>query len=121
MPAQLKHAVVRLPLKKVTLDKDALCNYQPVSNLPQLSKVFEKVILQRLTRHIEDESMFDPYQSVYRANHSSETALLFVVKKIKMVFDKRKGTVLVFIYFSSSFDTIDHAILLRRLQLRYGL
>ena len=70
MPAQLKHAVVRPLLKKVTLDKDALCNYRPVSNLPQLSKVIEKVILQRLTRHIEDESMFDPYQSAYRANHS---------------------------------------------------
>ena len=60
MPAQLKHAVVRPLLKKVTLDKDALCNYRPVSNLPQLSQVIEKVILQRLTRHIEDESMFDP-------------------------------------------------------------
>ena len=121
MPAQLKHAIVRPLLKKVTLDKDALCNYRPVSNLPQLSKVIEKVILQRLTRHIEDESMFDSYQSAYRANHSTETALLFVVNQIKMAFDSRKGTVLVFIDFSSAFDTIDHAILLRRLRLRYGL
>ena len=106
---------------KVTIDKDALCNYRPVSNLPQLSKVIEKVILQRLTRHIKDESMFDPYQSAYRANHSTETALLLVVNQIKMAFDNRKGTVLVFIDFSSAFDTIDHAILLRRLRLRYGL
>ena len=121
MPAQLKHAVDRPLLKKVTLDKDALCNYRPVSNLPQLSKVIEKVILQRLTRHIEDESMFDPYQSAYRANHSTETALLFVVNQIKMAFDNRKGTALVFIDFSSAFDTIDHAMLLRRLRLRYGL
>ena len=121
MPAQPKHAVVRPLLKKVTLDKDALCNYRPVSNLPQLSKVIEKVILQRLTRHIEDESMFDSYQSAYRANHSTETALLFVVNQIKMAFDSRKGTVLVFIDFSSAFDTIDHAILLSRLRLRYGL
>ena len=90
-----------------------------VSNLPQLSKVTEKVILQRQTRHIEDESMFDPYQSAYRANQSTETALLFVVNQIKMAFDNRKGTVLVFIDFSSAFDTIDHAILLR--MLRHGL
>ena len=120
MPAQLKHAVVRPLLKKVTLDKDALCNYRPVSNLPQLSKVIEKVTLQSLTRHIEDESMFDPYQSAYRANHT-ETALLFVVNQIKMAFDNRKGTTLVFIDFSSAFHTIDHAMLLHRLRLRYGL
>ena len=121
MPAQLKHAVVRPLLKKVTIDKDALCNYRPVSNLPQLSKVIEKVILQSLTRHIEDESMFDPYQSAYRANHSPETALLFVVNQIMMAFDNRKGTALVIIDFGSAFDTIDHAMLLRRLRLRYGL
>ena len=121
MPAQLKQAVVRPLLKKVTLDKDALCNYRLVSNLPQLSKAIEKVMLERLTRHIEDESMFDPYQSAYRANYSTETALLFIVNQIKMAFDNRKGTVLVFIDFSSAFDTIDHAILLRRRRLRYGL
>ena len=38
-----------------------------------------------------------------------------------MAFDNRRGTVLVFIDFSSVFDTVDHAILLRRLRLRYGL
>ena len=121
MPAQLKHAIVRPLLKKVTHDKDALCNYRPVSNLPQLSKVIEKVILQRMRRHIEDESMFDPYQSADRANHSTETALLFVVNQIKMAIDNRKDTALVFIDFSSAFDTIDHAMLLRRLRLRHGL
>ena len=43
------------------------------------------------------------------------------MNQIKMAFDNRKGTVLVFIDFISAFDTIDHAILLRRLRLRYGL
>ena len=79
------------------------------------------MILQRLTRHIEVESMFDPYQYAYRANHSTETALLFVVNQTKMALDNRKGTVLVYIDISAAFDIIDHAILLRRLRLRYGI
>ena len=43
------------------------------------------------------------------------------MNQIKMAFDNRKGTALVFIDFSSAFGTIDHAMLLRRLGLRYGL
>ena len=65
--------------------------------------------------------MSDPYQSAYRAIHSTETALVFVVNQIKMAFDNRKGTALVFIDFSSAFNTTDHAMLLSRLRLRYGL
>ena len=120
MPAPLKHAVVRPLLKKDTLDKDMLCNCRPVSNLPQLSKVIEKVILQRITQHIEKQSVFDPYQFAYRANHFTETALFIVANKIKIAFDDRKGTALVFIDFSSAFDTINHNIILRRLRLLYG-
>ena len=102
-------------MRSATIDLLAICRDYRRS----LKRLYS--VLQQLTRHIEDESMFDPYQSAYRANHSTETALLFVVNQTKMAFENRKGTVLVFIDFSSAFDTIDHAILLRRLRLRYGL
>ena len=52
--------------------------------------------------------------------HSSEIALLYVTSAAKTAMDKKQGTVLLFVDFSSAFDTINHNILIRRLRLRYG-
>ena len=53
-------------------------------------------------------------------NHSTETALLYVISAVKRAMDKTQGTILLLVDFSSAFDTIDHNILIRRLRLRYG-
>ena len=66
-------------------------------------------------------NMSDMYQSAYRKHHSTETALLCVTNDIKLAMDSKKCIILVIIDFSSAFDTIDHAILLSRLELRYGI
>ena len=55
MPVVLKQAIVRPLLKKKSLDKDILNNYCPVSNLSKLSKVIEKVFVQRIISHISDQ------------------------------------------------------------------
>ena len=65
--------------------------------------------------------MSNMYQSAYRKHHSTETALLCVTNDIKLAMDSKKGTILVMIDLSSAFDTIDHSILLNRLELRYGI
>ena len=65
--------------------------------------------------------MSDMYQSVYRKHHSTETALLCVTNDIKLAMDFNKGTILVMIDLSSAFNTLDHSILLSRLELRYGI
>ena len=67
------------------------------------------------------DNMSDMYQSAYRKYHSTETALLCVTNDIKLAMDSKKGTILVMIDLSSAFDTIDHSILLSRLELRYGI
>ena len=66
-------------------------------------------------------NMSDMYQSAYRKHHSTETASLCVTNDIKLAMDSKKGTILVIIDLSSTFDTIDHSILLSRLELRYGI
>ena len=111
----LKHAIVRPLLKKPSLDKDTLSSYRPVSNLTQLSKVIEKVVALRIMSHVSDQQMVECFQSVYRKNHSTETALLYVTNSVKTAMDKKQGTILLLVDFSSAFDTIDHNILIRRL------
>ena len=118
IPELLKEAVVRPLLRKPSLDVDVLSNYRPVSNLPQLSKVLEKVTAKQIQEHIF--AMSELYQSAYKSCHSTETALICVCDDMKLVFDKRIGTALIMIDLSAAFDTINHDILLRRLCDRYG-
>ena len=65
-------------IKKPGLDAEILKNYRPVSNLSFLSKVIEKVIASRIISHIENNSIIDQFQSAYKCDHSTETALLRV-------------------------------------------
>ena len=121
VPEPLKEAIVRPLLKKPYLDRDVLKNYRPVSNLPQLSKVIEKVVAQRLLDHLDSQHMQEEFQSAYRQEHSTEPALVRVCNDIRMATDRKQGTLLVLLDLSSAFDTIDHKILLNRLCKRYGV
>jgi hypothetical protein len=115
----LKHAIVRPLLKKPSLDKDTLSSYRPVSNLTQLSKESGRAS-DVSDQHVSDQQMVECFQSAYRKNHSTETALLYVTSAVKTAMDKKQGTILLLLDFSSAFDTINHNILVRRLHLRYG-
>ncbi len=120
VPLPLKEAIVRPMIKKPSLDKDSFRSYRPLSNLKQISKILEKAAACRLTDHLVSQNLFDPYQSAYRKGHSTETALLHVVSDAKVAMDNKKGTLLVLIDLSAAFDTIDHSILINRLQQRFG-
>ena len=74
-------------MKKTGLDSDILKNYHPVSNLTFISNVIEKVISWRLNEHLINNSMFDPLQSAYRYQHSTETSLIKVQNDILSALD----------------------------------
>ena len=63
----------------------------------------------------------NPFQSAYRKLHSTETALLQIQNDILMAMDKGKVTALTLLDLSAAFDTIDHVILLDRLQKWFGI
>ena len=101
-----------------------ICNlesYRPISNLPFLGKIFEKVVYQQLHMYLSYNNFFDVYQSGFRVNHSTETALVRVVNDLKISSDNHKVIVLVFLDLSAAFDTVDRVILLKWLEYCLGL
>uniref|UniRef100_A0A672JBF0 Reverse transcriptase domain-containing protein n=1 Tax=Salarias fasciatus TaxID=181472 RepID=A0A672JBF0_SALFA len=107
--------------KKPNLDPDILANYRPISNLPFISKVLEKVVVKQLYRHLQDNSLFEKFQSGYRAYHSTETALVKVTNDLLLAADAGLVSILVLRDLSAAFDTIDHNILLQRLECEVGI
>ena len=108
-------------LKKSLLDRDTMKNYRPVSNLPFVSKVVERVVASQLNTHMLEHSLLEPAQSAYRRNHSMESALLQVRSDVLQATDGKKCVMLVLLDPSAAFDTIDHDILLLRLEIDIGV
>ena len=115
VPSLFKKALVTPLLKKITLNPEVMKNYRPVSNLPFVSKVLERVVLRRLLNHLDVTDQHEPHQSAYRPPHSTETALVRVCNDILLSLDQRKAVSLVLLDLSAAFDTIDHKMLLDRL------
>ena len=103
-------------IKKQTLNKNELGNYRPVSNLPFLSKVTERIVAAQLERHLQMNHLHDPQQSAHRAHHSCETAMAFLQSQVIAAMDNGSVTFLVLLDLSAAFDTINHSVLLRRLR-----
>ena len=121
LPDSFKSAMVRPSLKKIGADPDELKNYRPISNLSYLSKIVEKVVHKQLTAYIETENLLPSYQSGYRRFHSCETAVTKIHNDILIMMDKQSNVVLLLLDLSAAFDTINHSLLLKRLQNIYGI
>ena len=119
-PDALKTAVIRPLLKKAGLDSDVLKNYRPVANIPFLAKLIEKVVKDQMDEYLSNFNLFSKFQSAYRSNYSTETALVRVYNDIMRSLDKKRDVILCLADFSAAFETVDHDILLNRLQYRFG-
>ena len=121
VPDVSKHAIVCPLLKKAGLDPNELKNYRPVSNLSFISKVLEKVVLKQLLTHLSDNGLLEIHQSAYRKGHSTESAVLSVLDGLLINADNRQVSLLALLDLSAAFDTLDHPILLKRLDVSFGL
>ena len=120
-PINLKHATIRPLLKDTDVDPELLNNYRPISNTPFLAKLLEKVALNQLNVHIEDNDLHSTYQSGYKKNHSCETALLKITNDMMTSIENNNMVSLVLLDLSAAFDTVDHKILIDRLHKDFGI
>ena len=93
-------------LKKAGLDSSQPANYRPISNLPTVSKVLERLVLARLRPHLLSSANFSQFQSAYSKGHSTETALLEVLDGVFTAADDKQVTVLIGLDLSAAFDTV---------------
>jgi hypothetical protein len=103
----LKNSIINPILKKISLDNNIKKNFRPIVNLQFLSKIIEKVVLKRLTHHMDTNNLNCHNQFGYKKNHSTETILLQIVNDVLIGFEKKSGTILILLDMSSAFDTVD--------------
>ncbi len=120
-PKSLRTAVVKPLLKKRNLDNTILSKYRPISNLPFIGKIIEKVVFNQLNNYLNSNVYLDNFQSGFWPNHSTETAFIKIINDIRFNSDSGKISVLVLIDLSAVFGTVDHNILLERLENWVGL
>ena len=121
MPEKYKTSYISPLLKNTGLNPESLLNYRPISNLPFISKVIERVVAKQLTVYLQENDLHDQFQSAYRKDHSTETALIKVHNDILCAVDRGCVVVLVMLDLTAAFETIDHSILLSRLFHKFGV
>ena len=93
----------------------------PISNLNFISKILERVVAVQLQTHLDEVDLMTAFQLAYRKHHSIESALLNIQNDVLLNMAKGSVTALTLLDLSTAFDTIDHTILLDRLNVYYGI
>ena len=84
-------------------------NFRPVSYLSFVSKILEKVVLIQLKKQLSGNNLLEIFQSTYRQNHSTETAVLSVLDGQLGSADERLVSLVALLDLSAAFDTAETA------------
>jgi exonuclease III len=117
-PDRLKYAEVKPLYKKG--DKKELCNYRPISLLPNFSKVIEKVIYKRLSQHLHINNILVDEQFGFRKGSSTEMATFQFLNKVLTSLDEKSYVGSLLCDLQKAFDCVNHDILLEKLKF-YGI
>ena len=97
-------------------DKSSLNNYRPISILPQFSKLLEKLFENRLLSFVEKNNVLNDNQYGFRQNRSTTIALFDLSQKVSTFLDNKLSALGIFVDLRKAFDTIDHGILLKKVE-----
>jgi len=117
-PDRLKYSVV-IPVHKKG-DKTNLTNYRPISLLTSFSKVLEKALYSRLTEYLYNNKLLVENQYGFRKGLSTDDAIFKLIKEILDTLNNKMKTGSVFCDLLKAFDTVNHELLLDKLQY-YGI
>lgn len=118
VPDELKIAKV-CPIYK-NGDRAQFSNYRPISILPSFSKLYEKLVCNRLMNYLSKHSILHNNQYGFRSHHDTSMAVIDMVDKISAAMDSNEFSIGLFIDLSKAFDTLNHKILLQKLN-HYGI
>ena len=111
VPNKLKIARV-IPLYK-SGDKALPNNYRPISVLPVLSKIFERVVYDQISDYLEDNEMLTPCQFGFRKRYNTEIAITLLTDNIRRAMDNGKLTGAVFVDLQKALTTVEHSVILQ--------
>ena len=110
-PAELKYSNVTPVFKKD--DNTNKENYRPISILPVISKIFERLMFQQMSSFVDN--VISPYLCGFRKGYSTQHALLLLMNKINKSLDLKQKVGLMMMDLSKAFDCISHDLIIAKL------
>ena len=117
-PDHMKLAMITPMFKEGS--KLGVSNYRPVSVLPIISKVLEKLMLKRLSKYLDKSKIIYEHQFGFQKSRSTTLAVLDLSTRITKALDSGNYAASVFLDFAKTFDTVNHQISLSKLE-NYGI